>query len=413
MRSVEEYLSFVLGQLTPMPGFDVPLQEAQGCLLAQDVVAPLDLPPWDNSSMDGYAVRIADVTGASPEFPAELDVIDDIAAGSVSSRVVKPGTCARIMTGAPVPEGAEAIVAVEQTDRGTTRVKIETEPSEGQYIRVRGSDVALGQLLLPAGTELGSAQIGMLAAIGIPRVDVHPKPRVVVISTGSELVEGGHPLGPGQIYESNSYMLAAAAREAGAVAYRVGMVHDDEQLVLETIEEQTTRADLIVTSGGVSAGAYDVVKGVLSQIGTVDFEGIKMNPGKPQGFGFIGGDGRFGTGTPIFTLPGNPVSAYVSFEVFVRPAIRRLRGLTPERRAMSQATITVDMTSPGGKTQFARGWVVPSGAYGLPEVRPVGGPGSHLLAGLAQSNCFIVLGEDVHEVKAGEQVDILRFGAAP
>jgi len=410
MRSVEEYLAHVLGQLAPMPGFDVPLAEAQGCLLANDVVAPLDLPPWDNSSMDGYAVRMADVTGASPEFPAELDVIDDIAAGYVSGRVIKPGTCARIMTGAPVPEGTEAIVAVEQTDRGTRRVKILAEPAEGQYIRARGSDVATGQHLLPAGTELGSAQIGMLAAIGIARVEVHPRPRVVVISTGSELVEAGSPLGPGQIYESNSYMLAAAAREAGAVAYRVGMVHDDEQAVLAVVEEQTTRADLIITSGGVSAGAYDVVKGVLSQLGTVEFEGIKMNPGKPQGFGFIGGD--FSSGTPIFTLPGNPVSSYVSFEVFVRPAIRRLRGVTPERRAISQATISADLTSPGGKTQFARGWVVPSGAYGLPEVKPVGGASSHLLAGLAQSNCFIVVPEDVTEIKAGEQVDIMRFGAA-
>jgi molybdopterin molybdotransferase len=413
VRSVEEYLAHVLGQLTPMPSFDVPLAEAQGCLLAGEVVAPLDLPPWDNSSMDGYAVRMADVTGASPEFPAELDVIDDIAAGSVSSRVIKPGTCARIMTGAPIPEGTEAIVPVEQTDRGTRRVQIQAEPSEGQYIRVRGSDVATGQRLLPAGTELGSAQIGMLAAIGISRVEVHPRPRVVVISTGSELVEAGNPLGPGQIYESNSYMLAAAAREAGAVAYRVGMVHDDEQAVLAAIEEQTTRADLIITSGGVSAGAYDVVKGVLSQLGTVEFEGIKMNPGKPQGFGFIGGDGRFDTGTPIFTLPGNPVSSYVSFEVFVRPAIRRLRGLSPERRPISQATITAGLTSPGGKTQFARGYVVPSGAYGLPEVRPVGGASSHLLAGLAQSNCFIVIPEDVTEMKAGEQVDIMRFGASP
>ncbi|GAA0603877.1 molybdopterin molybdotransferase MoeA [Sporichthya brevicatena] len=411
MRSVEEYLVHVLGQLTPMPVLDVPLTEAHGCLLANDVHAPLDLPPWDNSAMDGYAVRMADVTGASPEFPAELDVIDDIAAGAVSSRVIKPGTCARIMTGAPIPEGAEAIVPVEQTDRGTTRVAIRAEPGEGQFIRVRGSDVAVGQALLAAGTELGSAQIGLLAAIGVARVEVHPRPRVVVISTGSELVEAGNALGPGQIYESNSYMLAAAAREAGAVAYRVGMVHDDEDAVLATIEEQTTRADLIITSGGVSAGAYDVVKGVLSQLGTVDFEGIKMNPGKPQGFGFIGGDGRFGTGTPIFTLPGNPVSSYVSFEVFVRPAIRRLRGLTPERRPMTQATLTVDLTSPAGKTQFMRGWVVPSGAYGLPEVRPVGGPGSHLLAGLAQSNCFIVVPEDVTEVKAGEQVNILRFGA--
>ncbi len=408
MRSVEEHLATILAALEPSPSLDIQLHEAHGCLLAVDVAATLDLPPWDNSAMDGYAVRIADVTGASPEFPAELDVIDDIAAGAVSTRTIKPGTCARIMTGAPVPAGTEAIVPVEATDRGTRRVAIHAEPAEGQHIRLRGSDVRAGDALLAAGTELGAAQIGLLAAIGVARVEVHPRPRVVVISTGSELVEPGLPLGPGEIYESNSFMIAAAARDAGAVAYRVGLVPDDEQAVLDTLEEQFTRADLIITTGGVSAGAYDVVKSALSRLGTVEFCGVAMNPGKPQGFGFVGVEA--GAPTPIFTLPGNPVSSFVSFEVFVRPAIRRLRGLTPERRPVVQATLSEAVTSPEGKTQFARGWVVPSGAYGLPEVVPVGGSGSHLLGGLANSNCLIVIGADVTEVKAGDQVDVIRFG---
>lgn len=402
MRSVDDYLAAVLDAVEPLPTLHLPLLEAHGCLLAEDVVAEVDLPPWDNSGMDGYAVRLADVLGASADYPAELTVIDDIAAGQAAERPVRPGTCARIMTGAPIPPGAEAVVPVEATDGGTGRVAIRTEPGEGQHIRRRGDDVSSGEQLLSAGVELGAAQLGVIAAIGRARVSVRPRPRVVVISTGTELVEPGELLGPGQIYESNSVLLAAAVREAGAVAFRVGIVHDDEESVLATIEEQLVRADLVITTGGVSAGAYDVVKSVLSRLGSVDFFPVAMNPGKPQGFGAI-------SGTPIFTLPGNPVSAFVSFEVFVRPAIRQLRGLSPQRRPLTQATSTTSLESPAGKTQFTRGWVVPSGAYGLPEVRPVGGPGSHLLGDLAQANCLIVLGADVTEVKAGEQVDVMTF----
>jgi molybdopterin molybdotransferase len=405
VKSVEEYLAAVLAVVKPMPALEVHLMDAQGCLLAEDIVADVDLPPWDNSGMDGYAVRIADVMGASKEFPAELPVIDDIAAGQVGRRPVVPGTCARIMTGAPVPEGAEAVVPVEWTDRGVEHVAIHEAPTEAQHIRRRGSDVSVGEALLSAGVTLGPGQLGLLAAIGRARVKVFPRPRVVVISTGSELTEPGRSLGPGGIYESNSYLLAAAVRDAGGTPYRVGFVHDDEDSVLAAIEDQLSRADLIVTSGGVSQGAYDPVKAVLSELGTVTFEGIKMNPGKPQGFGTIGENG-----TPIVTLPGNPVSSYVSFEAFVRPAIRRMMSRTPEARPLLPATLTEGMRSPAGKTQFARGWFNPSGAYGLPEVRPVGGAGSHLLGDLALANCFIVLGEDVTEVHAGTQVDVMVLG---
>lgn len=404
MKTVEEYLAGVLAGISPMPPLELSLLEAHGCRLAEDVVAGVDLPPWDNSGMDGYAVRLSDVVGASKEFPAELPVVDDIAAGQVAKRPVTAGVCSRIMTGAPVPDGAEAVVPVEWTDRGTERVAIHEAPSPGQHIRLRGSDVKVGEGLLTAGQTLGPGQLGLLAAIGRGRVLVAPRPRVVVISTGSELTEPGQELGPGGIYESNSFLLVAAAREAGAIASRVGIVHDDEDSVLAVIEDQLSRADLIITSGGVSAGAYDVVKAVLSRLGTITFGGVKMNPGKPQGFGTIGP-----ADTPIFTLPGNPVSSYVSFELFVRPAIRTMMGRTPVSRPITQATLTERLQSPAGKKQYARGWLTSSGAYGLPEVRPVGGAGSHLLGDLAQANCFVVLGEDVTEVGAGSQVDVMAL----
>jgi molybdopterin molybdotransferase len=397
---VDEQLERILADLEPAEPLGLSLLEAQGCRLAEDVVSTLDLPPWDNSGMDGYAVRLADVLGASEEFPAELDVIDDIAAGSVPQRPIGAGTCARIMTGAPVPEGTEAIIPVESTDGGVRRVSVRLQPGDGQYIRRRGSDVRAGDLVLQSGTELGPTQLGLLAAIGRAGVLVRPRPRAVILSTGSELVEPGQPLRPGSIHESNSFLLAAAARNAGAVPYRVGLVHDDEATVLATIEEQLVRADLVITSGGVSAGAYDVVKGVLSKLGTVEFTGVAMNPGKPQGYGRVGG-------VPIFTLPGNPVSSYVSFEVFVRPAIRRLRGITPERQPLQRAVLTESMTSPAGKRQFARGWVDRAEDDALPRVRPAGGAGSHLLGGLAGANCFIVFDEDVTATVAGATVAIM------
>lgn len=402
MRSVEEQLEKILAAVAPAAPIELPLLEAQGCLLARDVVSGVDLPPWDNSGMDGYAVRLADVMGASKEFPAELDVIDDIAAGNVPQRAVTAGTASRIMTGAPVPDGAEAIVPVEMTDAGTRRVAIHLQPGDGQYIRARGSDVKVGETLLSAGVELGPAQLGIIAAIGQARVLARPRPRVVVLSTGSELVEPGDELRPGAIYESNSFLIAAAVREAGGIPFRVGLVHDDEALVLATIEEQLVRADAVITTGGVSAGAYDVVKGVLSKLGSVEFTGVAMNPGKPQGFGTI-------RDVPIFTLPGNPVSAYVSFEVFVRPALRRMRGVTPERRPLIRATLLENMTSPAGKKQFARGTVASGGAFGGHEVRPCGGAGSHLLGDLAAANCFIVLDENITSVRSGDKVEVMRL----
>jgi molybdopterin molybdotransferase len=400
MRPVEEHLDSILEVIEPMAPSHLQLLDAHGCLLAEDVTAEGDLPAFDNSAMDGYAVRIADVAGASEEFPAVLPVVDDIAAGSVGAQRIVPGVCARIMTGAPVPPGAEAVVPVEWTDGGQTTVRISRGADAGANIRRRGGDVTAGELLLERGQRLDAPQIGLLAAVGRDRVRVRPRPRVVVFSTGDELVEPGLPLSGGAIHESNSYLLTTAAREAGAIAYRVGILSDDPEKLLSAVEDQLVRADLVVTTGGVSAGAYDVVKEVLSRLGTVRFTQVAMQPGRPQGFGTIGPDA-----TPIFTLPGNPVSAYVSFEVFVRPAIRKMLGVEPLHRPVVKATCTEELTSMAGKRQYARGWLDRKEDESL--VRPVGGASSHLIGDLAHANCLIVVPEYVRVVAAGETVDVM------
>ncbi|MGH3327762.1 MAG: molybdotransferase-like divisome protein Glp [Streptomycetales bacterium] len=399
MKSVDKHLSAILDAVQPLAPIGLQLLDAHGCLLDEDVVAVGDLPAFDNSSMDGYAVCMADVRDASEETPGVLPVVGDVAAGDTDPQRIVPGMAFRVMTGAPVPAGTQAVVPLEWTDQGLATVHVMRAPEEGSYLRLRGDDVTAGETVLRAGTLLGAPQIGLLAAIGRDVVRARPRPRVVVLSTGSELVEPGAttPL-PGQIPDANSFMLTAAAREAGAIAYRVGIVPDDGAVVLDTLEDQLIRADAVVTSGGVSVGAYDVVKEVLSRLGTVTFGEVAMQPGKPQGFGAIGADA-----TPIFTLPGNPVSAYVSFEIFVRPAIRRMLGLASLHRPTLRARCLERMASPKGKRQYARGWY--ESADDDPTVRPVGGAGSHLIGDLAQANCFIVVPEDTVEVTPGQTVD--------
>jgi molybdopterin molybdotransferase len=400
LKSVDQHLAEILSQIEPIAPLDLQLLDAHGCMLAEAVMSEVDLPPFDNSSMDGYAVRVADVAGASEASPAKLPVVGDIAAGSQAAYTVQPGLTVRIMTGAPVPTGADAVVPLEWTDGGLAGVTINRAAAAGANIRRRGEDVRVGDLVLDVGTRLGPGQLGLLAAVGRDRVKVRPRPRVVVISTGTELVEPGQPTSSGQIHESNSYILTTAAREAGAIAFRVGIVKDDPRELLDTIEDQLIRADLVMTSGGVSVGAYDVVKEVLSRLGTVTFEQIAMQPGKPQGFGTVGPDS-----TPIITLPGNPVSAFVSFEVFVRPMIRRMLGVETLERPVVSAKCVGGLTSPAGRRQYARGWLdVEDGRY---VVTPVGGQGSHLVGDLAHSNSLIVVAEDVTQVADGSAVDVM------
>jgi len=400
MKSVDQHIEDILAGVEVIAPLDLQLLDAHGCILAEDVVADHDLPMFDNSSMDGYAVRLDDVASASETDPVQLPVIGDIAAGAPPTYTVQSGMSVRIMTGALVPPGAEAVVPLEWTDGGIAGVSVTRAPTAGQHIRRRGEDVTTGQVILEAGTRLGPGQLGLLAAVGRDRVVVRPRPRVVIISTGSELVEPGSPTEPGQIHESNSYILTTACREAGAVAFRVGIVPDDDRSLMNAIEDQLIRADLVLTSGGVSVGAYDVVKEVLSRLGTVTFGTVAMQPGKPQGYGTIGPDA-----TPIITLPGNPVSSYVSFEVFVRPVIRRMLGVEPLHRPVVRAVCTEGFGSPEGKRQYARGWLdVADGRY---VVKLVGGPGSHLVGDLAHSNCLIVIPDAVTAVTDGGTVEVM------
>lgn len=428
--SVTEHLQSILGQLAPLEPIELQLLDAQGCVLVEDVTVPVALPPFENSSMDGYAVRVADVASATQEHPAVLDVIGDVAAGIAEPPVIGPGQAARIMTGAPLPPGAEAVVPVEWTDGGTGggpatamsprstdpagsggEVRVHRPAEARQFVRARGSDAAVGELALAAGTVLGPPQISLLAAIGLGTVTVRPRPRVVVLSTGSELVQPGDALAPGRIFDSNSFALTAAARAAGAIAFRVGAVTDEVETLRDTIEDQLIRADVVVTSGGVSVGAYDVVKEALSTLGGsfeqeaedsggfVDFRRLAMQPGKPQGFGRIGPDR-----TPIFALPGNPVSAYVSFELFVRPAIRTLMGCGDIHREVVRAACSEGIErSPAGKRQYLRGhYDRTTGA-----VTPVGGASSHLVKALAHADALIVVPETDTSVAAGAEVDVI------
>ncbi|MEU5363385.1 gephyrin-like molybdotransferase Glp [Streptomyces sp. NPDC005925] len=427
--SVDEHLEDVLATVRPLEPLELHLLDALGCVLVEDITVPLSLPPFDNSSMDGYAVRVADVAGASEEFPAVLEVVGDVAAGHADLPSVGPGQAARIMTGAPLPPGAETVVPVEWTDGGlgegpgvsgmrasslapegaTGEVHVYRPAAARAHVRARGSDVKAGDRALDAGTVLGPPQIGLLAAIGRGTVRVRPRPRVVVLSTGSELVQPDEKLRSGQIYDSNSFTLTAAARDAGAIAYRVGAVTDDAETLRSTVEDQLVRADLMVTTGGVSVGAYDVVKEALSSLGDeedqpgggVEFRRLAMQPGKPQGFGTVGPDH-----TPLLALPGNPVSSYVSFELFVRPAIRRLMGLADVHRPRTRAKLATAkaLTSPKGRRQFLRG------RYADGTVTPVGGAGSHLVAALAQADALIVVPEGVESVSPGADVEVVLLG---
>ncbi|MDT0320027.1 molybdotransferase-like divisome protein Glp [Streptomyces millisiae] len=424
MWSVDEHLADILRSVRPLAPIELPLLDAAGCVLTEDVTVSAALPPFDNSSMDGYAVRVADVEGVTEEFPAVLGVVGDVAAGSGNLPTVGPGQAARIMTGAPVPPGAQAVVPVEWTDGGTgggpasamapgapgPEVRVHRPVTEGQHIRPRGSDAPAGALALPAGTVLGPPQLGLLAALGRPAVPVRPRPRVVVLSTGSELTAPGEPLEPGRIHDSNSFALTAAAQAAGAVAFRVAAVADDAATLRAVLEDQLARADLVVTSGGVSVGAYDVVKEALERESGIEFRRLAMQPGKPQGFGLLGP-----AGVPLFALPGNPVSSYVSFELFVRPALRAMAGLPAEdpHRPRVRARLVADapLASPPGRRQFLRGAYAPA-APGEPlgTVAPVGGAGSHLLAALARADALVEVPEDLTEVAPGTELTVVLLG---
>jgi molybdopterin molybdotransferase len=396
VRSVEDHRAAVAELLGPLPVEWVPVDRARGRVLGEALLAGVALPPFDNSAMDGYAVRAADVAGATDDAPVILPVAADIPAGRTDVPALEPGTAHRIMTGAPLPPGADAIVQVEYTDGGDDRVRVFRASAAGTSIRRTAEDVVAGAVVLAAGTVLRAPQIGVAAAVGAATVPVRRRPTVLVLSTGSELVAPGTALRPGQIYESNGPMLAAAVEDAGGVAELLRFVPDDVAHLHRVLDERLTAGtvDLLLTSGGISAGAYEVVKESLADRG-VEFVKVAMQPGGPQGLGRVDGVG-------VVALPGNPVSSQVSFEVFVRPLLRAAMGHPHPERPRVTAALATALTSTPGRRQFRRG--VLDAVAGA--VREVGGPPSHLLAALARADCFFVVPEEVTTLAAGAPVEV-------
>jgi len=395
MRSVEEHQRVVAGLIRARPPVAVAPTGALGLVLADDIAAGISLPVFDNSAMDGYAVRAEDVAGADTRNPVSLPVAQDIPAGRTDRLTLSPGTAHRIMTGAPLPDGATAVVPVELTDAGLTTVEIRSEARPGQHIRRAGEDVTAGTSVLRAGQVITPAALGLVAALGLADLAVIPRQRVLVMSTGSELVPPGSDLQPGQIYESNGVMLAAAVHDAGAEVAAVVTCGDDVDEFRALLDGYAGDCDLVITTGGVSAGAYEVVKDAFPDDG-VEFVKVAMQPGMPQGAG------RLPDGRAIVTLPGNPVSALVSFEVFLRPALRAAMGMPEPHRPRRGAVLAEAITSPPGKRQFRRG-VYDADAG---TVTSYGPPASHHLRWLASANCLLDIGADVTSIGAGDQVSI-------
>ena len=398
MISLDDARDYVLAGCTRLGEVEVSLADALGCVAAERVEATEPVPPFANTAMDGYAVRAADTAGA----PVELDVVGFIAAGASGEGEVGPGQAIRIMTGAPMPDGADAVVMVERTvelDGG--RVRIETEVAPGTAVRPAGDDLAPGDHVVDAGTPLTPAHLGLLATVGRSSVRIVRRPVVGVLSTGDELVDGDAPLGAGQIRDSNRPTLLALVRQAGFEAFDLGTARDDEAAITEALEHAVSVCDAVITSGGVSMGDLDYVKVVLDRIGDMRWMQVAIKPAKPLAFGTV-------DGTPVFGLPGNPVSSAVSFELFARPGLRKLAGHTelvrPAIRALAGEPL---LRTPDDKVHFVR--VVATVEDGRHVVRSAGGQGSHQLAGLAAANGLAVLPDGYGVIERGD-VDLLLLG---
>jgi molybdopterin molybdotransferase len=407
--TVEEALELVLGLAKRMPAERVALLDALHRVLAEDATSDIDVAPFDNSAMDGFAVRFADTKGASEESPAELDVVANIAAGDYWEGEVGPGQAARIMTGAPVPTGADTVVMVEYSrvvsgDGGLgSRVALSRAPArEGEHVRYRGEEVHAGDVVLSAGDVLGPAAIGLLASTGHDTVAVYRRPRVAVLSTGSELVEVAEKPGPGKIRNSNSYSIAAQVLAAGAIPVRYGIVPDDVAATRTAFKLAAEECDFILTSGGVSVGDYDFVKPVLEELGELTFCKVKMRPGNPQTLGTIGG-------VPFFGLPGNPTSTYVGFEVFARPALRMMQGFSAIARHVTVARLSHDVKKKQDRRYYLRGRCeVAADGEGY-EASLSGSQSSALLTAAHLGNCFVVLPEGDGVFAAGTKVECVRL----
>lgn len=401
--TVQQALTAVLAGVAVLPAEQVPLLDALGRVLAQDVVARESLPPFANSSMDGYALLAADLANASPATPATLRVIGDVAAGAVLNVAVERGTAVRIMTGAPLPPGADAVVPVEDTNEAwrnkerplPAQIQVNRAVKPGDYIRHPGEDIEAGQTILEKGHILRPQEVGVLASLGISQVTVIRRPRVAILATGDELLEIDQPLQPGKIRNSNGFTQAAQVLALGAVPIELGIAGDTETAVrLKLQEGLEANADLFISSAGVSVGAYDVVKAVLEQEGNVGFWRVRMRPGKPLAYGTY-------HGVPYLGLPGNPVSAMVSFERFARAAVLKMSGKAPLDRPTVQATVREEIHS-DGRESYLRAVVTRSGSgY---EATQTGDQGSHIMTSLVRANALLIVPEGVHTVAPGSQL---------
>jgi molybdopterin molybdotransferase len=399
---LDEAREAVLSQIHPLPPLALPLTDAYGCVTAADVTAAVDLPEFASSGMDGYAVRATDVLDASPESPAELKVVGRAMIGQRPDATVGMGEAMKIATGAPIPGGADAIVPIENAEGDEDLVRVFDSVPVGRHVRPQGEDVHEGDVLAPAGKRLGAPEIGLLANAGVPHPLVHPRPRVIVFSTGDELIPPTEAPSFGQIRDANAYTIFGALREAGAIPVLAGIVRDDPEQLKEAVLAYEIQADAFVSSGGVSVGERDVVKAAFYRHGDVVFSKVAMQPGMPQGFGFV-------EGKPFFGLPGNPVSVFVSFEMFVRPAILKMMGRGQLSRPEVSAALTAEISGPAGKTVLAR-VVVSRGADGW-IATPTGGRGSNLISTVARANGLAVLPPGVGLLSAGERVSVLLFRA--
>jgi molybdopterin molybdotransferase len=396
--SIEEARTRVLTAAAALPSETIALSEALGSVLAEDIIASHNVPPFNNSGMDGYAVRASDTVEATPDSPVRLPISDTLPAGHVAAHGLQPGEAIRIMTGAPLPDGADTVVQSELTSEDDGYLVLVEPVKRGKNIRRAGEDIATGDRVLGAGMPLGPAEIGVLASLGHARLLVHRRPRVAIISTGSELVEVDQPLGPGQIRNSNSYSLRAQCLQLGIAAAAFGIVPDDYEATRTAIEAGLDY-DVLLTSGGVSVGRFDFVKDVQDELGVERrLWGVAMKPGKPLAFGVRGG-------TLVFGLPGNPVSAMVSFELFVRPALLRLMGYRKTTRPQYQAIIEEDVANPDGRTYVVR--VRAWREDGTWHVSSTGAQGSGILRSMVGANGLAFIPGGPRGVRAGDEVEFL------
>ena len=403
MRSVEEQQARVMAAAVAPRPVRVPIAESQGLMCAEEVITEQPLPGFDQAAIDGYAVRSVDVNDGA-EGEVVLPVTAVIEAGTRTPSRLQPKQAARVQTGAPMPTLADAVLPLRWTDGGQSRVRVLRGVRSGAYVRRAGDDVQPGDVAVRSGAIIGPAQVGLLAAVGRERVLVHPRPRVTVMSVGGELVDISRTPGNGQVYDVNSYALAAAARDAGAEVSRIGIVSAGGSELRDLVESQLNRAEVVVIAGAVGGGAAENLRAVLSELGDMEVTRIAMHPGSVQGFGQLGPEG-----VPTFLLPTNPVSALVVFEVMVRPLIRLSLGKRQAIRRVIRARTLKAIESVPGRKGFLRGQLLrdqDSGDYLVEAIGDTPGGSSHLLASLAEANCLVMVPSDVVEIDAGEFVDV-------